>query len=156
MEPLAACAQAPGPGPSCLPSLSPLCSGPSSRAILNPLPQPLVPMEGCDPSPPFLPGGLLLRHLSLHHADHPVLPWSDAARSQGGNPLLHHAQLPQAVRLRGERFSWPHLLAFLEGARPAGQGAPGALQPRGAQSARTFLWQSWVSGTSRLFVFLFL
>ena len=31
------------PGPSCLPSLSPLSSGPSSRAILNPLPQPLGP-----------------------------------------------------------------------------------------------------------------
>lgn len=50
-------------------------------------------------SPTFLPGGLLLSHIPLHHADHPVLPRSDAARSQGGHPLLHHTQLPQAVRL---------------------------------------------------------
>lgn len=49
--------------------------------------------------PTFLPGGLLLRHLSVHHADHPVLPWSYAAWGQGGHPLLHHTQLPQAVRL---------------------------------------------------------
>lgn len=58
----------------------------------------------------FLPGGLLLCHLSLHHADYPVLPRSDAAWCQGRHPLLHHTQLPQAVRLRGERPSWPPVL----------------------------------------------
>lgn len=54
--------------------------------------------------PTFLPGGVLLRHLSVHHADHPVLPWSYAAWGRGGHRLLHHTQLPQAVRLGGE---WP-------------------------------------------------
>lgn len=48
-------------------------------------------------SPTFFPGGVLLGHISLHHADHPVLPRSDPAGGQGGHPLLHHAQLPQAV-----------------------------------------------------------
>lgn len=49
------------------------------------------------PCSPLLVGGLLLSHVPLHHAYHPVLPWSDASRGQGGDPLLHHTQLPKAV-----------------------------------------------------------
>lgn len=49
------------------------------------------------PYGPLLLGGLLLSHIPLHHAHHPVLPWSDTSWGQGGDPLLHHAQLPKAV-----------------------------------------------------------
>lgn len=58
-----------------------------------------VCVGGVTISPTFLLGGLLLSHISLHHADHPVLPWSDTAGGRGGHPLLHHTQLPQAVGL---------------------------------------------------------
>lgn len=46
-------------------------------------------------------GGVFLGHLSLFHALHPLLPGSHAAGSKGGDPLLPHARLQKALRLRG-------------------------------------------------------
>lgn len=49
-------------------------------------------------------GGVLLRHVSVLHAVHTVLPWSHSTWCFRWNPLLHHARLSEAEGVGGMLF----------------------------------------------------
>lgn len=48
-----------------------------------------------------LSGGIFLSDIPVFHAIYPVHPWSDAAWSERGHFVLHHAWVQQAERIGG-------------------------------------------------------